>query len=135
VAHYRATGSERLLDVATRFADHICDTFGPEEGKRQAVDGHEEVEMALVELFRATLVLNDKESTVRFEPYLLGGVAVLQAEARSAPPAAGWEDCLYRTVHPPERDTQTHPTRVTLVPYYAWANREPGAMRVWLRNG
>ncbi|MDQ3251161.1 MAG: glycoside hydrolase family 127 protein, partial [Actinomycetota bacterium] len=54
VAHFRATGSGRLLDVATRFADHICDTFGPEEGKRQAVDGHEEIEMALVELFRAT---------------------------------------------------------------------------------
>jgi len=52
VAHFRATGSERLLDVATRFADHICDTFGPE--KRQAVDGHEEVEMALVELYRVT---------------------------------------------------------------------------------
>jgi uncharacterized protein len=54
VANFRATGSERLLDVATRFADHICDTFGPEEEKRQAVDGHEEVEMALVELFRVT---------------------------------------------------------------------------------
>ena len=49
VANFRATGSERLLDVATRFADHICNTFGPEVGKRQAVDGHEEVEMALVE--------------------------------------------------------------------------------------
>src|SRR5215212_10225441 len=54
VAHFRATGSKRLLDVAVRFADHICDTFGLEEGQRQAVDGHEEVEMALVELFRAT---------------------------------------------------------------------------------
>jgi uncharacterized protein len=54
VAHFRATGSERLLDVAARFADHICDIFGPEEGKRHAVDGHEEVEMALVELFRVT---------------------------------------------------------------------------------
>src|SRR5918911_3034575 len=54
VAQFRATGSRRLLDVATRFADHICDTFGPEEGKRQAVDGHEEVEMALVELYRVT---------------------------------------------------------------------------------
>jgi DUF1680 family protein len=55
VAHYRATGKTSLLEVATRFADHICDTFGPEEkGKRRAVDGHEEVEMALVELYRAT---------------------------------------------------------------------------------
>ncbi len=54
VAHFRATGSRRLLEVATRFADHICDTFGREDGKRLAVDGHEEVEMALVELFRVT---------------------------------------------------------------------------------
>ncbi|MDQ4127502.1 MAG: glycoside hydrolase family 127 protein, partial [Actinomycetota bacterium] len=55
VAHFRATGERRLLDVAVRFADHICDLFGPEEeGKRPAVDGHEEIEMALVELFRAT---------------------------------------------------------------------------------
>jgi DUF1680 family protein len=54
VAHHRATGTTRLLDVATRFADHICDTFGSEEGKRTAVDGHEEVELGLVELYRAT---------------------------------------------------------------------------------
>ena len=55
VAHFYATGSERLLGVAVRFADHICDVFGQDEqGKRVAVDGHEEIEMALVELFRAT---------------------------------------------------------------------------------
>ncbi len=55
VAHYRVTGATSLLDVATRFADHICDTFGPEaEGKSEAVDGHEEVELALVELYRVT---------------------------------------------------------------------------------
>src|SRR5918994_2723190 len=55
VAHHRATGSERLLTVACRFADHICDTFGPEEeGKRLGTDGHEEIEMALVELYRDT---------------------------------------------------------------------------------
>ena len=29
VAHHRATGSTRLLDVATRFADHIDTVFGP----------------------------------------------------------------------------------------------------------
>jgi uncharacterized protein len=55
VAHHRATGSQRLLNVARRFADHICDTFGPEEeGKRLGTDGHEEIEMALVELYRET---------------------------------------------------------------------------------
>ncbi len=55
VAHFRATGSTRLLNVAKRFADHICTTFGPkEEGKRQWVDGHEEVKLGLIELYRAT---------------------------------------------------------------------------------
>ncbi len=55
VAHHRATGKTNLLDVATRFADHICDTFGPEEqGKRFGNDGHPEVELAMVELYRTT---------------------------------------------------------------------------------
>jgi DUF1680 family protein len=55
VAHHRATGNERLLQIALRLADHICDTFGPPaEGKRPGVPGHEEIEMALVELARAT---------------------------------------------------------------------------------
>lgn len=52
VAHHRSTGSERLLSMARRFADHICDVFGP--GKREAHPGHPEVEMALVELYRET---------------------------------------------------------------------------------
>jgi uncharacterized protein len=81
------------------------------------------------------LVMNGEEPTVRFDPALLGGVAVLQAEARSAAPGEGWEECLYRTVRPREGDKRTIATRVTMVPYYAWANREPGTMRVWLKSG
>jgi DUF1680 family protein len=55
VAHHRATGSPALLDVATRFADHLDTVFGPESaGKQVATDGHPEVEMALVELARET---------------------------------------------------------------------------------
>jgi DUF1680 family protein len=55
VAHHRATGNERLLRVATRLADMICAEFGPlGSGRRQGIDGHQEVEMALVELYRET---------------------------------------------------------------------------------
>ncbi|MDQ3328094.1 MAG: glycoside hydrolase family 127 protein, partial [Chloroflexota bacterium] len=54
VAYHRATGDERLLTVARRLADHICAVFGPEPGKRPGTDGHEEIEMALVELYRDT---------------------------------------------------------------------------------
>jgi DUF1680 family protein len=81
------------------------------------------------------LVLDGEEPTIDLEPDLLGGVVVLQVEARSAAPGPGWEDRLYRTVRPHEGDAQRHFTRVTAAPHYAWANREPGTMRVWLKNG
>ena len=45
VAHHRATGSDRLLNVATRCADYIDSLYGP--GKQTATPGHPEIEMAL----------------------------------------------------------------------------------------
>jgi len=48
----RACGNDRLLDVTTRAFAHVQTVFG--EGKRIGVDGHPEVETALVELFRHT---------------------------------------------------------------------------------
>jgi uncharacterized protein len=81
------------------------------------------------------LALEDASISACFDPDLLGGVVFLASEARAAAPDDGWENRLYRTVQPREGETQTHATRVTAVPYYSWANREPGAMRVWLRNG
>ncbi len=54
IAHARVTGSRQLLDVAIRFADHICETFGPAETQRHGTDGHPEIEMPLVELYRIT---------------------------------------------------------------------------------
>ena len=52
VAHKRSTGSDRLLEVARRLADHVCVMFGPSGLNR--VCGHAEVELGLVELFRQT---------------------------------------------------------------------------------
>lgn len=52
VAHFEATGKRTLLDVAIRNADLVCRTFGP--NGRHAVSGHEEIELALVRLYRAT---------------------------------------------------------------------------------
>ncbi len=52
VAHHRSTGSTGLLDVAVAAADRIVDDF--EDGRRDDSDGHEEIEMALVELYRET---------------------------------------------------------------------------------
>ncbi|GGA26060.1 glycoside hydrolase family 127 protein [Paenibacillus physcomitrellae] len=52
VAYFDATGKRKLLDVACRLADHYDQTFGP--GKRHWVEGHQEVELALIKLYRAT---------------------------------------------------------------------------------
>ena len=52
VAHHRATGDRTLLDVATAFADHVDDVFGPDG--LEAAPGHEEIELALVRLYRET---------------------------------------------------------------------------------
>ncbi|MFE0517953.1 glycoside hydrolase family 127 protein [Streptomyces sp. NPDC058954] len=56
VAHHRATGRTELLDVAVKFADHIDSVFGPPGSGKEidGIDGHPEVETALVELYRET---------------------------------------------------------------------------------
>lgn len=54
VAHYQATGKRTLLDVVCRYADYIGQVFGRDEGKLRGYCGHEEVELALVKLYRVT---------------------------------------------------------------------------------
>ncbi|MBM3187508.1 MAG: glycoside hydrolase family 127 protein, partial [Chloroflexi bacterium] len=54
VAYYEATGKRKLLDVLCRYADHINSKFGPGEGQLRGYPGHEEIELALVKLYRAT---------------------------------------------------------------------------------
>jgi len=53
-AHFMATGKRALLDVALKNADLVARTFGPEPGKRQGFPGHQEIELALVKLYRLT---------------------------------------------------------------------------------
>jgi DUF1680 family protein len=54
VAYYHATGTDKLLQVAKRFADLIATVFGPEAGKCKGYPGHQEIELALVKLYRVT---------------------------------------------------------------------------------
>lgn len=49
VTHNLAIGKTHLLDVAIRFADLICQTFGPD--RKQGAPGHEEIELALMKLY------------------------------------------------------------------------------------
>ena len=54
VAYFQATRKRKFLDVMCRFADHIGREFGPGEGQKKGYCGHEEIELALVKLARAT---------------------------------------------------------------------------------
>jgi len=52
VAHYQATGKTSLLNVATKAADLLVQTFGP--GKRAIWPGHQITEMGLARMYRVT---------------------------------------------------------------------------------
>ena len=63
----------------------------------------------------------------RWEKSLLGGVAVIEAQARVRP-EGNWSGLLYRTLRP----EPSRPVAVRLIPYYAWSNRGMSHMSVWL---
>lgn len=67
IAWQRATGDRKLLDVGVRMMDYLIQNFGP--GKPPVFEGHPEIELALVELYRVT---GDKRY-LNFAGYLLAG--------------------------------------------------------------
>jgi len=54
IAYYEATGKDKLLKAAERFAACIYERFGHEEGKCKGYPGHEIAEMALMRLYQVT---------------------------------------------------------------------------------
>lgn len=51
VSYYRATGKEKILQIAYKLADYLDRVFGPEEGKLHGYPGHQEIEIALLKLY------------------------------------------------------------------------------------
>ncbi len=68
----------------------------------------------------------DTNLTPRFDETLLGGAVVLEGEALEAD-AEDWGPTLYRN-RPPSLKGRTFKA----IPYHLWANRDEGAMQVWL---
>jgi uncharacterized protein len=67
IAWHRATGDRKLLDVGIGMTEYLMKNFGP--GKKPIFEGHPEIELALVELYRTT---RDRRY-LDFAGYLLGG--------------------------------------------------------------
>jgi DUF1680 family protein len=84
---------------------------------------------------RELVLPDDATIEASFRPDLLGGVVALRAGATTVAPGDGWRSRLYRTAAFGPDSARPVPAQVTAIPYHAWANREAGPMRVWLRRG
>ncbi|MBK9122277.1 MAG: glycoside hydrolase family 127 protein [Chloroflexi bacterium] len=73
----------------------------------------------------------DAALTAEFDRTLMGGAVVVRGSAHRVEPQE-WADDLYRPL--PEMSLVAVPFEFKAVPYFMWANREPGEMRVWLRE-
>jgi DUF1680 family protein len=68
--------------------------------------------------------------TSEFRPDMLGGIVVLKHKGMATPKPLS-EEPLYQTIERTSRSEQRE-VNLTFIPYYAWANRLPGAMEVWI---
>ncbi len=71
----------------------------------------------------------DATLRARYDKDLLGGVTVITAKARRRDDSL-WKDCLYQSA-----SSKTKVVNIRAIPYYAWCNRKPGEMLVWIREG
>ena len=67
--------------------------------------------------------------TMHFEPDLLHGVTILRTTGLAVT-EPNPTHLLYRQ----DPSLTYQPCQITAIPYYAWDNRQPDAMRVWIRS-
>ncbi|MEI9998952.1 MAG: hypothetical protein WDO13_07175 [Verrucomicrobiota bacterium] len=73
------------------------------------------------------LVLPDEVELTSRHVSELGDVTIIEGEGIVSRPFASEED-FYRS----KRDLERHSLPLRAIPYFAWANRTPGAMTVWV---
>ncbi len=54
IAYYHATGKDRLLGMVEKYVDHVIKVFVEDKSAAFVTPGHEEIELALVKLYRLT---------------------------------------------------------------------------------
>jgi len=79
------------------------------------------------------LLSPDTAFSPHFKPDLLGGVGVLRGKGLLRDKSE-WERKLYH-IYQKGQKTKSKPFPITAIPYFAWANREPGKMLVWIPIG
>lgn len=70
------------------------------------------------------------EFSTQYEPDLLGGIVTLHCTGLILDDTGWTSEELYSS----EPELSYLPKELTLIPYYVWANRAPGEMRVWINR-
>jgi DUF1680 family protein len=81
-------------------------------------------------IFDASIAPGGKFSS-EFRKDLLGGIVVLKHDGVISENSLS-DAPLYARLETGKGHAATKPVELTLIPYYAWANRGPAAMEVWI---
>jgi uncharacterized protein len=107
VAYAQATGKTQFPEIMQRYVDLIDRTFGPGPGQKRGYPGHEELELALVKLYRFT----EEERCLRLSQFFVNERGAqphyydAEARARGEDPADYWAKTYeYNQAHVPVRD-------------------------------
>ena len=107
VTHHQATGKTSLLNVVERYARFLAGVYGTGEGQRPGYPGHEEIELALLRLYRVT----GRREHLDFARYFLNQRGALpnyfetEALARGDDPRDFWAGTYeYMQAHVPVRE-------------------------------
>ncbi|MBR5007061.1 MAG: glycoside hydrolase family 127 protein [Clostridia bacterium] len=97
VAYYRATGKRKLLYAMTRYADYIEKRFKTDRDTGFTTPGHEEIELALVKLYKET---GEKR-------YLELSKFFVDERGKRAENKPDWMNASYNQSHVPVREQLT----------------------------
>ena len=112
VAYYEATGKHKFLSLMEEYADYIYRVFAEEHSASFTTPGHEEIELALVRLYRCT----GKEKYLKLAQFFIdsrgGGVAreidyQEETHAKEQVPTHGYKNSRYAQDHLPVREQTT----------------------------
>ncbi|WEK53567.1 MAG: glycoside hydrolase family 127 protein [Candidatus Cohnella colombiensis] len=108
VAYYESTRKRDFLDIMCRYADYIDRIMGPDSDKMHVYCGHEEIELALVKLYRTT----NEQRYLNLSQYFVEERGKQPSFLKEEPGFGGpakdrWFDLDYHQAHAPVREQET----------------------------
>ena len=77
------------------------------------------------------VLIPEKRLIAKYKPDVLGGIVAIEGTAAVIDYNV-WKDKLYLPLE--EVSMKMREAKLTAIPYYAWANREPGPMITWIKS-